>query len=116
MKSPKAGEIAPTPERKPARVELLPTPGIKADVPIWGIRAGDGIIFFPEGMLFYRNDRYEPVSYNALKMTFFSGRFFEKSDLSSDATVMEMVWRFSRPDGSPDPRHRNDNDEIPVVL
>jgi len=116
LKSPKAGEVAPTPERKPARVELLPTPGIKAEVPIWRIGAGDGIIFFPEGMLFYGNDRYELVSYNALKMTFFSGRFFEESDLSSDATVMEMVWRFSRPDGSPDPRHRNDNVEIPVVL
>ena len=116
-KPPKAGEVAPTPEREPARVGLLPTPGIKADVPIWGIEAGDGtIFFFPEGMLLYRNDRYEPVSYDALKMTFSSGRFFEEGDLSSDATVVETVWRFSRPDGSPDPRHKNDNFEIPVVL
>ena len=114
---PKAGEVAPTPEREPARVGLLPTPGIKADVPVWGIEAGDGsIFFFPEGTLLYRNDRYEPVSYNALKMTLSSGRFFEEGDLSSDATVVETVWRFSRPDGSPDPRHRNDNFEIPVVL
>jgi hypothetical protein len=29
---------------------------------------------------------------------------------------VQTVWRFSRPDGSPDPRHRNDNFEIPVVL
>ena len=41
-KLPKAGEVAPTPEREPARVGLLPTPGIKADVPVWGIEAGDG--------------------------------------------------------------------------
>jgi hypothetical protein len=37
---PKAGEVAPSPEREPARVGLLPTPGIKSDVPIWGIEAG----------------------------------------------------------------------------
>lgn len=117
-KSPKAGEVAPFPEtREPARVGLLPTPGIKADVQIWGIEAGDGTLyFFPEGTLFYRNDRYEPVSYNALKMTLSSGRFFEEGDLSSDATVVETVWRFSRPDGSPDPRYKTDNFEIPVVL
>ena len=41
-KPPKAGEVAPMPGRQPARVGLLPTPGIKADVPIWGIEAGEG--------------------------------------------------------------------------
>src|SRR5215217_5156540 len=38
---PKAGEVAPTPEREPARVGRLATPGIKVDVPVWGIDAGD---------------------------------------------------------------------------
>src|SRR5215216_2195459 len=38
-KLPKAGEVAPSPEREPARVGLLSTPGIKADVPVWGIEA-----------------------------------------------------------------------------
>jgi DnaJ-domain-containing protein 1 len=100
-----------------AKVGQLPTPGIKADVPVWGIEAGEGsLFFFPEGTLYHKNDRYEPVSYKALKMTLSSGRFFEEGDLSTDATVVETVWRFSRPDGSPDPRHRNDNAEIPVVL
>jgi DnaJ domain len=45
-----------------------------------------------------------------------SGRYFEQGALSSGATVVETVWRFSRPDGSPDSRYRNDNIEIPVVL
>src|ERR671911_620836 len=95
---PKAGEVVPSPEREPARVGLLPTPGIRADVPIWGIEGGEGIaFFFPEGMLFYRNDRYEPVTYKSLKVAFSS-------------------WRFSRPDGSPDPRYKKDNTEIPIVL
>jgi DnaJ-domain-containing protein 1 len=116
-KRPRAGEVAPSPEREPATVGLLPTPGIKADVPIWGIEAGDGtIFFFPEGTLLYRNDSYEPVPYKALKITFSSGRFFEEDDLPNDATVVDSIWRFSRPDGSPDPRYKNDNVEIPVVL
>jgi DnaJ domain len=114
---PKAGEVVPSPEREPARVGLLPTPGIRADVPIWGIEGGEGIVFFfPEGMLFYRNDRYEPVTYKSLKVAFSSGRFFEEEDLPDDATVVERTWRFSRPDGSPDPRYKKDNTEIPIVL
>jgi hypothetical protein len=35
-KLPKTGEVAPSPEREPVRVGLLATPGIKADVPVWG--------------------------------------------------------------------------------
>jgi len=29
---------------------------------------------------------------------------------------VERTWRFSRPDGSPDPRYKKDNVEIPIVL
>src|SRR5215208_1409203 len=114
---PKADEVAPSPERKPARVGLLPTPGIRADVPVWGIEAGDeSLFFFPEGALIYVDDRYDPLPYNSLKVAFSSGRFFEEEDLPDDATVVERTWRFSRPDGSPDPRYKTDNVEIPVVL
>jgi hypothetical protein len=116
-KPPKAGEVAPMPEREPAKVGLLPTPGIKADVPIWGIEAGEVSVFsFPEGVLLHRNDRYEPVPYKSLKMTLASGRYFEEEDLPSDATVVDSTWRYSRPDGSPDPRYRADNFENPIVL
>jgi hypothetical protein len=115
-KLPKTGEVAPSPEREPARVGLLSTPGIRADVPVWGIEAGDeSIFFFPEGALIYSNDRYDPLPYKSLKVAFSSGRFFEE-DLPDDATIVESTWRFSRPDGSPDPRYKKDNVEIPVVL
>src|SRR5215210_2894881 len=98
---PKAGEVAPSPERELARVELLPTPGIKADVPVWGIEAGDeSIFFFPEGALIYMDDRYDPLPYKSLRVSFSSGRFFEEDDLPDDAEVVESIWRFSRPDGS----------------
>jgi hypothetical protein len=116
-KFPKAGEVAPSPDRELARVGRLSTPGIKADVPVWGIEAGDvSIFFFPEGALIYRDDRYDPLPYNSLKVAFSSGRFFEEEDLPDDAEVVERTWRFSRPDGSPDPRYKKDNVEIPVVL
>jgi DnaJ domain len=114
---PKTGEVAPSPERKPARVGLLSTPGIKADVPIWSIVAGDkNLFFFPEGALIYVDDRYDPLPYNSLKVVFSSGRFFEEEYLPDDATVVERTWRFSRADGSPDPRYKKDNVEIPIVL
>jgi hypothetical protein len=117
MGLPKADEVAPSPEREPARIGLLATPGIKADVPVWGIEAGDeSIFFFPEGALIYRDDRYDPLPYKSLKVAFSSGRFFEEEDLPGDATVVERTWRFSRPDGSPDPRYKKDNVEIPIVL
>jgi hypothetical protein len=114
---PKAGEVASTPERELARVGLLPTPGIKSDVPVWGIEAGDeSIFFFPEGALIYIDDRYDPLPYKSMKVALSSGRFFEEEDLQDDATVVERTWRFSREDGSPDPRYEKDNVEIPVVL
>ena len=117
VRLPKGGEVAPSPEREPARIGLLATPGIKADVPIWGIEAGDeSIFFFPEGALIYREDRYVPLPYKSLKVAFSSARLFEEENLPDDATVVDHTWRFSRADGSPDPRYKNDNVEIPIVL
>ena len=113
----KAAGPIPSPERERARVGLLETPGISADVPVWGIEAGDeSIFFFPEGTLIYRDDHYEPISYKSLEVAFASARFFEEEDLPEDANVLEKVWRFSRSDGTPDPRYKKDNVQIPVVL
>jgi hypothetical protein len=117
VRLPKEGEVAPSPEREPARVGVLPTPGIRADVPVWGIGAGDeSIFFFPEGALIYIDARYDPLPYNSLKLAFSSGRFFEEEDLPDDAEVVERTWRFSRADRSPDPRYKKENVEIPIVL
>jgi len=57
-----------------------------------------------------------PLPYKSLKVSFSSWRFFEEEDLPDDATVVERTWRFSRTDGSPDPRYKKDNVEIPVIL
>src|ERR671921_431491 len=37
----KAGDVSFQPEREPAQAGLLEKPGIRANIPIWGIDAGD---------------------------------------------------------------------------
>jgi len=112
----KAGETYSPPERAPARVELLETPGIRADVPIWGIDVGDRkIFFFPDGVLTYRGERYEGLSYKSFKVDFSAARFFEEEEVPADAEVVGRTWRYTREDGSPDRRYKP-NPQIPVVL
>jgi hypothetical protein len=83
------GDASVPPRREPAQVGLLETPGIRADVPIWGIDAGDAKVFFlPEAVLVYRNERYEGVSYESLEVALSSARFYEKDTVPEDAQVV----------------------------
>jgi hypothetical protein len=112
----KAGEVSFPPEREPARVGLMEPPGIRANVPIWGIDAGDRqIFFFPDGVLIYRGERYEGLSYKSLKVEFSPARFFEEEALPQDAEIVGRTWRYTREDGSPDHRY-TPNPQIPVIL
>ncbi len=75
----KAGDVSFPPEREPARVGLLETPGIRTNIPIWGIEVGEKkVFFFPEGVLIYRGERYEGLSYKSFKVDFSPARFFEE--------------------------------------
>ena len=95
---------------------LLETPGIRANIPISGIDAGDGKIFFlPDGVLIYRNERYEGLSYTSFKVDFSPARFFEEEAIPEDAEVVGRTWRYTRGDGSPDRRY-TPNPQIPVIL
>jgi DnaJ domain len=86
----RVGDVAPTPERTPARVDLLETPGIRANIPIWGIDVGEArLLFFPEVVLLYRDDRYEGVPFKSVKVAFSFARFFEKDEVPEDAEVVE---------------------------
>jgi hypothetical protein len=112
----KAGDVSFPPAREPASVGLLETPGIRTNVPIWGIDTGDKrIFFFPEGALIYRGDRYEGVSYKSFKVDFSPARFFEEEEVPADAEVVGRTWRFTQEDGSPDRRY-TPNQQIPVIL
>jgi hypothetical protein len=85
----RTGDASLPPPREPAPVGLLETPGIRADVPIWGIDAGDAKVFFlPEAVLVYRNERYEGVSYESLEVALSSARFYEKEAVPEDAQVV----------------------------
>lgn len=112
----KAGDITFPPEREPARVGLLETPGIQTNVPIWGIDAGaKKIYFFPDGVLIYQGEHYEGLSYKAFKVEFSPARFFEEEAIPEDAEVVGRTWRYTREDGSPDRRY-TPNPQIPVIL
>jgi hypothetical protein len=112
----KAGDVSFPPAREPVRVGLLEPPGIRANIPIWGIDAGERkIFFFPEAVLIYQGERYEGISYKSFKVSFSPARFFEEEAVPEDAEVVDRTWRYTREDGGPDRRYAP-NPQIPVVL
>jgi hypothetical protein len=85
-----ASDTASAPERTPVRVGQLDTPGIRAGLPIWGIEVGgESLMFFPEALLVYRDDRYEGVSYGSVRVDLSFVRFLEKKKVPEDAEVVE---------------------------
>ncbi len=96
---PKAAEALPTPEREPARAGLLKTPGIRSDLPVWGLEAGEqSIFFFPESALLYKDDHYEPLRYETLEVAISTAPFHEKEAVPSDTKfVDEPAGRSGRP-------------------
>ena len=96
---PKGTEALPTPEREPARAGLLKTPGIRSDLPIWGLEAGERtVFFFPEGALLHKDDRYEPLRYDLLEVAISTVPFYEKEAVAGDAKVAaEASARSGRP-------------------
>jgi hypothetical protein len=89
-----ASNVASAPERTPARVGQLGTPGIQAGVPIWGIEGrGECLMFFPDALLVYRDDHYEGVSYRSMRVDLSFVRFFEKEEVPQDAEVVEFPRR-----------------------
>ncbi len=95
----RAREASLTPEREPALAGLLKTPGIRPDVPIWGLEAGGRtVFFFPEGALLYEDDRYEPLRYELLEVAISTDPFYEKEGAPGDAKVAaEASERSGRP-------------------
>jgi hypothetical protein len=86
-------EIAVTQERIPIRVGRLDTPGIRASIPIWGIKGGgESLMFFPDALLVYRDNRYEGVSYESVKVDLSFVRFSEK-EAPEGAEVVESPRR-----------------------
>jgi len=101
-----------------ARVGRLKTPGIRTNIPIRGIDAGQKILFFPEAVLVLEED-YKPIPYESLAVYFSSERRLEEGQAPTDAEVIGRTWRYTRDDGSPDrrpDRRYASNPEVSVVL
>jgi hypothetical protein len=93
----KSGVAVLPPPRERARVGLLETPGMRTNIPIWGMEAEDArVFFFPEAVLIYRDERYEGVQYESLDVAIDSVRFYEKEAVPEDAEVVVEPTRRSR--------------------
>ena len=100
---------------QPVRVGRIKIPGIRANIPIWGIEASEQqIFFFPEAVLNLK-ERYTPIPYDSLEVSFSAERRPEEEEVPADAEVVGQTWRHVGRDGSPDRRYTS-NPEIPVVL
>lgn len=89
-----ASNVALAPERTPVMVGQLDTPGIQADIPVWGIEGEEeSLMFFPDALLIYRDDRYEGISYRSVKVGLSFVRYFEKEQVPQDADVVELPRR-----------------------
>ncbi len=98
----KPGSIIPMPDdRRRVEVGRLETPGISADIAIWGIDDEHlKVLFFPEGILLYQHDRYRGISYESFEVAFSFARFTEEEEVAEDARVVGHTWRYTREDGS----------------
>ena len=95
-------------------VDLLETPGIRANIPIWGIDIGEARLhFFPEAVLLYRDDRYEGVSYKSVKVAFSFVRFLEREEVPEDAEVVERERHQTKESGV---YHYGSRARMPTVL
>jgi hypothetical protein len=95
--------------RSPIRVGRLETPGIDANVDIWGIDAGEvRVLFFPEGVLVYRQEQYRSVSYAALGVILSFVRFVEREAVPADAEVLGHKRHSVPANSGPDRRYRSD--------
>lgn len=92
--------------RHPAEVGVTESPGISANVEIWGIKTGVvSLYFLPEGMLSYKNGYYRAVAYEALGAIYQPSRTAEDGEVPEDAEIVGETWRYEKADGTPDLRY-----------
>ncbi len=90
--------------RSRAEVGLLETPGISANISIWGLDVGDSkLLFFPECVLVREGEEYRAVPYASLGVAL-SAHSATEEDAPADAEVVEETWRYVREDGGRDLR------------
>ena len=106
---PTPGEKSGATEYRAAEVGILETPGISANVEVWGISARDvRLYFFPDCALYYGGGdgarEYRQVPYPAFEVAFGEVERLEEGEVPADAEVVNQTWRHLRDDGGPDLR------------
>lgn len=92
--------------RSLVEVGLLEMPGISTNVDIWGIKTDAVSLFFlPEGVLWYKDDRYRAISYDSLNVAYRPVRSIEEGEVPEDAEIVGETWRHVKSDGNPDIRY-----------
>ena len=110
--SPSSGEdpgqkTSPPEDRVTAEVGVLETPGVSANVEVWGISAGETRLhFFPDRVLYYEPGvgEYRAIPYPAFEAISGEASSLEKGEVPEDAEIINQSWRHVRDDGGPDLR------------
>lgn len=103
-------------ERPRIEAGLLQTPGIQANVEVWGFGLPQRkLFFFPECALLYEEDHYRPIAYETIKVDFSPHPVNEQGGAPSDADVLGFTWQHLRADGTPDKRYRNNPRLLQVI-
>ena len=71
--------------------------------------------FMPDIIIFYKERKYKYVEYNKLTLDYQNIKVYESRYFPKDCKILEWVWLYSRKNGLPDCRYKN-NYQIPVVL
>ncbi|MGN6569029.1 MAG: DUF4236 domain-containing protein [Flavipsychrobacter sp.] len=88
----------------------------KSNVQIPNIRLKNSdLYFFPERMIFKRDNQFAAVFYKHLNVKSEVTQFIETDGVATDAKIVDYTWRFLNKNGSPDKRFNN-NYQIPICL
>ena len=95
------GDVVPMGTRHPVSTGLLKTPGFSANVEVWGIEDGGAkLLFLPECVLSYRDERYRPISYDSFGVVYAQSRRAEDGEVPGDAEVVEDAARLPVTNGA----------------
>jgi uncharacterized tellurite resistance protein B-like protein len=90
-------------------------PYIKSNVPLMGIaRGGETYCFLPDFVLVRTRAMFAAVSYEDVDVKVKALPFVETSFVPADANIAGRTWKYTKRDGTPDRRYR-DNPQFPIV-
>ena len=108
-------ESPPLAGRTAAHVGAVAIPYFKPNVPLLGIaRGGETYCFLPDVVLVRTREMFAAVSYADMDIQVKPLPFVETSLVPADATVAGRTWKYTKRDGTPDRRYR-DNPQYPIV-